>query len=168
MRRGGSYNLVNRLWVALLILGLAPIPMPVPDFHAVRHSHGDGQDCPMHAHLQRWHAAGDAPSGRSILHFHWAFFAGQGAAESTEGPCADGESSDPLDFEPGDSDEVVTFSVPSRPLLARARAIRRDALHLEAGTNPARLGTGVPPARNFGTTYPPGRSSAARLQRWVC
>src|ERR1700712_3965064 len=68
--RSGAKSWIVRLGIALLILGLARVPIPVPDFHDFGHAEGIGVACPNHDHLLREHPE-EVPQGVPVLHWHW-------------------------------------------------------------------------------------------------
>lgn len=63
--------LAQWLGIALLIPGLLRAPLPQVDFHVIRHHHGEGEDCPRHNHLLRWHPYAGESEAEAVLHWHW-------------------------------------------------------------------------------------------------
>lgn len=59
------------LGIAMLIPGLLRVPLPQADFHVIRHHHGEGEDCPRHNHLLRWHPEAGDSEAEAVLHWHW-------------------------------------------------------------------------------------------------
>lgn len=58
-------------WIALLILGLLPIPLPQIDFHNIRHHDGSGEFCEFHDHLLVWHPDAGVSEDVAVWHCHW-------------------------------------------------------------------------------------------------
>jgi hypothetical protein len=59
------------LRIALLILGLVPIPLPQIDFHNIRHHDGPGEVCEFHDHLLVWHPDAGLSEDVAVWHCHW-------------------------------------------------------------------------------------------------
>jgi hypothetical protein len=170
MRRSGLTRLVRRLGVTLLILGLAHVPLPTADFHVIGHQHSEGQICPLHDHLLRWHAS-DTPSERAVLHFHWALLSASMADAEAQGPAIHADSPDPSDLELSDGLRESSFATSVRSLVAKPLPTFRTAFLPVADTArtlQAVSACSASTSRNFGTTFPPRDSLASRLQRWIC
>ncbi|HWE37259.1 MAG TPA: hypothetical protein VG406_11890 [Isosphaeraceae bacterium] len=58
-------------WVAALVVGLGPLPLPKADYHNVRHHDGPGEVCVLHDHLLRWHPGAGVAEDVAVLHWHW-------------------------------------------------------------------------------------------------
>ncbi|QEH38528.1 hypothetical protein OJF2_71310 [Aquisphaera giovannonii] len=71
VRRPARVCLGRLIGIALLIPGLFHVPLPQADFHNVRHHDGDGELCPNHEHLLRWHPSAGAADDVAMLHWHW-------------------------------------------------------------------------------------------------
>lgn len=169
MRRRGRFIWGRRLGLTLVILSLAQVPLPVADFHAVRHLDGEGQVCPMHDHLLRWHPSEDG-SAVPVLHFHWAPFSRavpSGAA--TGGPALHADLPDPADSLRDDLPKLGA-ETSARPAVERPLSPLPAEPILEPGVGLLRaLSHGRPAAApNFGATFSPLLPSSARLQRWIC
>ena len=62
-----------------LIWWTGRLPLPVPDFHELRHHHESAESCVLHEHLNRWHteanlhelASSSNLNHAPLLHWHW-------------------------------------------------------------------------------------------------
>jgi hypothetical protein len=59
------------LGVVVMTLSLVHTPLPLPDYHNVRHHDGPGEVCEHHDHLLRWHPGAALASDVAVLHWHW-------------------------------------------------------------------------------------------------
>lgn len=72
MRRRRPASLFARLLgIALMLPGMLQVPLPQIDFHVIRHLHGNGEVCPKHDHLLRWHPQAGEGQDVAVLHWHW-------------------------------------------------------------------------------------------------
>jgi hypothetical protein len=55
----------------LLILSVIHVPLPLADYHNIRHHDRPGEICPYHDHLLRWHPTANWDADVSIFHWHW-------------------------------------------------------------------------------------------------
>jgi hypothetical protein len=165
----GNHANSRRLVTALLILCLAPIPLPVPDYHDLGHRHGEGQVCTDHEHLLRWHPD-DVPSDEgAVLHWHWVTFllGTPDPATSADGPVDPTGSPDPLAFALGGGPQF-TPAVAMRPRLKVARLVGLLLPPGAVASSSVALTGPAPTARGFGSTYGPRTSRASLFQRWDC
>jgi hypothetical protein len=88
--RSARHQGVRSLGIALLILGLIPIPLPQLDFHNVRHHDGVGEVCEFHDHLLVWHPDAGLAEDVAVWHCHWflAHWDLTGMVPAGEGPAA--------------------------------------------------------------------------------
>jgi hypothetical protein len=66
-KRGG----LRSLGIGVLILSTIHIPLPLADYHNIRHHDGPGEICLHHNHLLRWHPSAGTNEDVSLLHWHW-------------------------------------------------------------------------------------------------
>jgi hypothetical protein len=170
MRRDGGETSIRLAGIILLILNLAHVPLPVADFHALGHLHGEGQLCALHNHLLRWHAPG-GDSSRPVLHFHWAFLVPPRPDAENKTPAVHADSPDPFDIESSDDDPKPTLETAVRTQVAKSLPPLVVALlpAIEPGIvrQPAK-GCSLSASRNFNSTFPPRSSLSSRLERWRC
>ena len=169
MRRGDRERPLRLPAIALLVLGLAHVPLPMPDYHVMAHRHGKGQVCPLHNHLLRWHFSG-AFSNSPVLHIHWAFLDRPANDVKSDGSGVHADSPDPLDW----------AALANQSVAVRTAFVRQVCPAPSLDLSPAALAPlfAGPPSRvpalahsrsrSFGTTYPPSVPVGSRLQRWVC
>ncbi len=88
---------IRSLGIALLILGLVPIPLPQIDFHNIRHHDGAGESCEFHDHLLVWHPDAGLSEDVAVWHCHWllASLNSTDMEPSGDGPAAHAHVPDP-------------------------------------------------------------------------
>lgn len=154
--------------VALLILGLSRTPVPMADFHNIRHHHNPGQVCRLHDHLLRYHPNDNSAPDQRVLHWHWLF-----PWELADHPSAPGKPAIHAHTPVGldltrDDGPQLTPSV-SVQLVERATYHARVDLPLCAkGIESATVRAGPARCRAFTSTFPAHPRLTPILQRWVC
>jgi hypothetical protein len=152
----------------LLILGVAHVPLPQPDYHNVRHHDAPGQTCPHHDHLLRWHPQAGQGQDVAILHWHWVnLMPGQPDSTPGEGPVVRATAPDWLAVAPDDT-PVLAPSNGSRPLTPSMTVATAVALPIVMADLTPGGRDGPPAPRAFGATFAPRTSLHCLLQRWVC
>ncbi len=71
MRRWPVHHRARLLGISLLVLSLVHAPLPLADFHNVRHHDAPGEVCEHHDHLLRWHPDAGQAEDVAVLHWHW-------------------------------------------------------------------------------------------------
>jgi hypothetical protein len=57
--------------IGLLICSVVQVPLPLPDYHNIRHHDAPGEICQYHHHLLRWHPTAASDADVALLHWHW-------------------------------------------------------------------------------------------------
>ena len=166
MRRTVLTRLIQRLGIIFLILELANVPVPVPEFHPIRPVDRSGEVCSLHDHVARPHRDDAGPEDAGLaIRWHWA----------------------PLGFGPVDAwghddghQDLLGSELPDDPDIAPGA---RSGLHfglLRRSQGPADWGLGTGKSRlarlsdsassvgNFASTFPGRSTGDAMLQHWRC
>lgn len=156
--------------IILLILGLVHTPLPMPDFHNIRHHDDHGEVCEFHDHLLRWHPGAGLASDVAVLHWHWFLPGAEPAAERLgDGPAVHPHAPDwPAGSCDNDGPRVApsTASRPlDRPALSPLDLPTSVASSVASALTPE---AGIHPPLAFGATFAPGVSLTSLLHRWVC
>lgn len=169
-RWSGTKSWLCRIGIMLMILGLARVPVPMPDFHGSGHSDGAGDACSGHGHLLPGHLE-EAPRGAPVLSWRWvllnaAELCGESSTLGTEAPNCHPDwaacSHDP-------SPQYIASRAARRIAAAMDRVPSIDRPALLAGWSWAQSRPAPAlRARSFVATYPPRTSIASLLQRWTC
>lgn len=170
MRTLGGPRWLRRFGVTLVILSLAHVPLPLADFHVIAHADGEGQICPLHNHLLKWHAATKA-SASPVLHFHWAFLTRPVPPSDADGPAVHADAPDPFDFELIGDGATARVKTPICSASGCDWSVILTALQAPTaviGNSPLPRSESAPIWRNFAASFPPHLFTTCRLQRWVC
>lgn len=163
---------VRLLGIIPLILGLGHTPLPVADFHNIRHHDSPGQVCTYHDHLLRWHPGAGSAEDVAILHWHWFLLLGDtDSFPPDEGPAIHAHLADPLNPSWDDAPRIALES-PARVVERGGTGMAPDTptprdLGGFPGRWPSRAGP-ASPVHAFTATFPPRVGLPLLLQRWTC
>jgi hypothetical protein len=169
-RRQSNRRIGRAAGIAWLILGLAPAPWPLPDYHNVRHHDAPGEVCEHHDHLLRWHPGAGVASDVAVLHWHWFLPATPDAEPPDEhaAPAMHANAPGCLATTWDDGPSLVALDA-SRPL----ELLTPSAFDPGSSFGPASDRVALPalepnPPPSPGAAIAPAGPLNARLQRWVC
>ena len=169
MRRGGLTRLVQQLGVTLVILELAHVPLPAPEYRLLRPGERSAEVCSNPDHLPRIRAEAEAPDAQPALHWRWAPLVDDPEGDEDEVAVAQAGDDHPGACEVGTPDCSVAPTPRSRvhhhfvrghskglhKVFADRSTFVGHADERHAGLRPAAIGLDRAPL-------------AAMLQRWRC
>jgi hypothetical protein len=176
MRHHPIRRVLRTVGAALLIAAVARVPLPMLDFHSIRHHDGPNGVCEHHDHLLRWHPDAVAVADVAVLHWHWLMPMGLGDESGADGSRPRIHAHVP-DLamgglgvaEPGLGPEshagwsAATLRAPGSGLVIWwAADLAGGVRHFASGTGARAL------VRGWGPAAPTAAVLAAHLQRWTC
>ncbi len=169
--RGRTWQRSGRMaLIALAITSLVHAPLPLPDFHTIRHHDDPGQVCSKHDHLLRWHPDAELASDVAVLHWHWFLPTANGAnTDSSENGQALHAQLPDWQAEGCDHAPQVVPEQDSTRLIVKLSASASAPLDLPprfTGTSPFPDPSRPPTA--FSATFAPRASLTSLLHRWTC
>jgi hypothetical protein len=166
MRRIGPTRLVQRLGIGFLILVLANVPLPVPEFRTIRQVDRTGEITSLRDRLVDWQPD-DSSSGDGNLAIHWRWAPLGFGPEDAWGQ--DSGQEDALGCEmPDDPDLVPAIRASIHVGIYRRSQDLAGCLSVEEASRLARLSKSASPGGNFASTFPGRAPRDAMLQRWRC
>lgn len=163
---------LRRITVAILALALSHAPLPVADYHNIRHHDGPGEICEHHDHLIKLHPQAALASDVAVLHWHWLAptFPDPGdSAANPAGPTIHPTAPEPdlPGFDTSSKPSYVTTSVQGDSLReGDASACGSDFAFAPPEPIPLRTGP-APPCERCSELMSVG-ARLARLQRFTC
>ncbi|MGO9469441.1 MAG: hypothetical protein ACLQIB_17840 [Isosphaeraceae bacterium] len=71
LKRRTDWHWGKLLGISLLIASVVRVPLPLADYHNIRHHDAPGEICVFHDHLLRWHPRAASDDDVALLHWHW-------------------------------------------------------------------------------------------------
>ncbi len=162
---------LQRLTIAVLLLGLGHLPLPVADYHVIRHEDGPRQVCRLHDHLLRWHPEARGSVEVATLHWHWLPPVSLPEDSSPEGsPRIDSHAHELPEMTPDAAPRLAS----SGPIRLQERSssdfspMPPRSPFSDLKEDPGWSGCGPSFAHAFTSTFPPRSGLSALLQRWTC
>jgi hypothetical protein len=166
MRRIGLIRLVQRLGIGFLILVLANVPLPVPEFRPIRQVDRKGAVSSLHDRLIDWRPdESSSDAGDLAIHWRWAPL-GFGPVDAWG---QDSGQEDVLGCElPDDPDLVPAIRTGFHFGLFRRSQDSAEWLSVADASRHASLSNSASLGGNFASTFPGRAPRDAMLQRWRC